>query len=596
MEHTTAVAVLCIAVAGVAAQWLSWRLRIPAIVLLFAVGLLVGPGLHILRPAEMFGDALRPLVGLAVAIVVFEGGLGLDVRELRAAGGGILRLTAVAVPVSFVLSSLAAHGLGGFGWGPSIVFGAITIVTGPTVILPLLRHVRLERRAASFLKWEAIVNDPVGAIVAAVLLAVLVARHHDTVGTVVLAVAGGLALAVALGVGAAFLVKALVHHDLAPEVLKTPILLAMTFGLYAVPNLVLDEAGLAAATIFGVTLANLRVTGLSELARFKEALVVLLVSALFIVLTAGLDRQLLLQLSWPVALLTAAMVFVIRPLCIGLATIGSDLSWQERILASWIAPRGIVAAAIAGVAGTQLVGAGYPGAEQILPAVFCLIAVTMVLHGFTLGPVARRLGLTLGNAPGLAIVGATAWTVDLAAALKRAHVPVLIVDTFPGALEQARDQAIPTLQAELLSTHGEEAWSEQRIDYLFAATADQIYNSLLSIRFAPELGRARVFQLGDPDLDPDDERGISRESRGQIIGDPPVCYSVFRKRHRDGWRFMVRDCQEEADSAVCLLTIAADGALGLVFAERAPYVVGRRELVHVPGPDARGVGPSATER
>ena len=584
MEHNTAIAVLCIAVAGIGAQWLAWRLRLPAIVLLFVVGLIVGPGLQIMRPDQIFGDALRPIVGLAVAVIVFEGGLGLDFRELRAAGGGILRLTAFAVPVSFALATAAAHWLGGLGWGAAMVFGAITIVTGPTVILPLLRHTKLERRAAAFLKWEAIVNDPVGAILTAVLLAVLVARHDESVGSVAMAVTAGLVVATALGVGAALLVKGLFHNDLAPEVLKTPILLALAFGVYSVSNLVMEEAGLAAATIFGIALANLRITGLGELARFKEALVVLLVSALFIVLTANLNRELLAGLSWPLALLTVAMVFVIRPLCIGLATIGSDLSWQERALASWIAPRGIVAAAIAGIAGAQLNGAGYPGGDQVLPAVFCLIAVTMVLHGFTLGPVARRLGLTLGNAPGLAIVGATGWTTDMAAALNGAGVPVVLVDKFRGALDAAQARGVPTLHAELLSTNGEEAWLEQPVDYLLAATPDQIYNSLVATRLAPELGRGRVFQLGDPELETDEELGISREARGQLLGDPPVPFSLFRRRQREGWRFVVRDSVKAPDDpAIRLLTIEADGSLGIVSTEAASRE-GVRELVHQPAP------------
>ena len=585
MEHTTAIAVLSIAVAGITAQWLAWRLRLPAIVLLFAVGLVVGPGLQIIRPTQMFGDALRPLVGLAVAIIVFEGGLGLDVRELRAAGGGILRLTAVAVPVSFGLATLAAHGLGGLGWGAAMVFGAITIVTGPTVILPLLRHTKLERRAAAFLKWEAIVNDPVGAIATSVLLAVLVARHDEGVGSVAFNVTAGLVVAAALGIGAAALIKALFRQDLAPEVLKTPMLLALTLGVYSVSNLVMDEAGLAAATIFGIALANSRIAGLSELARFKEALVVLLVSALFIVLTASLNRELLVDLSWPIALLTVAMVFIIRPLCIGLATVGSDLTWQERAVASWIAPRGIVAAAIAGVAGAQLGGAGYPGGDQVLPAVFCLIAATMVLHGFTLGPVARRLGLTLGNAPGLAIVGANAWTTDMAETLHRAGVPVLLVDKFPGALAAARSRNVPTLQAELLSVNGEEAWSEQAMDYLLAATPDQIYNSLVAIRLGPEIGRARVFQLGEAEMETDEDEGISRDARGQLLGDPPVSYALFRRRQREGWQFSVRESVAEdapADGTVRLLTIDSDGTLGLVSGESASRD-GVRELVHVPG-------------
>jgi len=513
MTQTVAVSVLCIAVAGVAAQWVAWRLKLPAIVLLFAVGLIVGPGLMILRPNATFGAALQPLVGLAVAIVVFEGGLALDVRELRAAGAGVARLTMVAPPISFVLSAAAAHFVARMGWTAALLYGAITVVTGPTVVLPLIRNTRLERRASSFLKWEAIVNDPVGALLAAMVLALMLAGGAAPAALAGL-LAGGLVASLALGIGGALLVRWLVHHDQVPEVLKTPMLLAMALGIYAVSNLVIDGAGLAAATIFGIALANLHIPGLAELARFKEALVVLIVSALFVVLTASLDRSLFSQLSWPVLLLTATMVFVVRPAAIALATLRSNLTWKERLLAGWIAPRGIVAAAVAGVAATKLASAGVSGAGQVMPAVFALIAATMVLHGFTLAPLARRLGLTLGERPGLAIIGATAWSTDLAAVLKEAGTPVLLIDTFPGALDSARQRRIPVLQAEILSEHGEDELAGRRIDYLLAATSNDVYNSLVCAKLAPALGRARVFQVAPAGGDIDGWVGLDREWRG----------------------------------------------------------------------------------
>ena len=198
MSHSVAIAVLCMAVAGVGAQWIAWRLKLPAIVLLFAVGLIVGPGLRVFEPSVAFGPALQPIVGLAVAIVVFEGGLALDVRELRAAGEGVLRLTMVALPISFVLAALAARLCAGMAWGAALLFGAITVVTGPTVVLPLLRNTRLERRASSFLKWEAIVNDPIGALLAAIVLSAMLA-HGGAGGSLAAELAEGLVLAAGLG-------------------------------------------------------------------------------------------------------------------------------------------------------------------------------------------------------------------------------------------------------------------------------------------------------------------------------------------------------------------------------------------------------------
>ncbi len=598
MAYSIAVAVLCIAVAGIAAQWAAWRWRLPPIVLLFAVGLVIGPGLQILRPAQDFGAAMRPLVGLAVAIVVFEGGLALNVRELRAAGEGVLRLTALALPISFVLSSAAAHWIAGMNWGPAVLFGAITVVTGPTVVLPLLRHTRLERRIASFLKWEAIVNDPVGALLAATVLSVLLTTGESH-GPLALELAAGLVVSVGLGVGAAFGVRWLFMHDQAPEVLKTPILLAAALGVYALSNLVMDEAGLAAATIFGITLANLRIPGLAELARFKEALVVLLVSALFIVLTASLDRALLAQVSWPVLLLTAAMMLLVRPAAILLATAGGGMTWRERALSGWIAPRGIVAAAVAGVASTQLSASGYQGAELVMPAVFALIAATMVLHGFSLGPIARRLALTLGDTPALAIVGVSDWTLDLAETLARADAAVLLVDTFPGALEEARRRSLQVLQAELLSEHGQHVLEGRRVDYVLAATQDDVYNSLICTRFAPELGRTRVFQLGLAGSEHDEWVGLSREWRGQVAGIPTLTFAGFQRRYREGWRFAALvqregETQSVPEGAVLLLIARPSGALQIVSPEGVEVTAGEGDHVVVFGPQSRKTGHDGT--
>ena len=563
MAETLAVGVLVVLGGGVAAQWLAWRFRVPAIVLLLAVGLLAGPVFGIIHPSRAMGGTLGPLVGLAVCIVVFEGGLALNIRELRAAGEGVLRLTVVALPISFVLGTIAARACTGMAWSAATLYGAITVVTGPTVILPLLRHTRLDRRAASFLKWEAIVNDPIGALLAAVVLDVATTQKagFEAMATTVVAGAG---FAVALGVGAALLVRFLFTRDLMPEPLKTPVLLSLAMGVYALGNLGVSEAGLIASTAFGMLLANLRVPGISELRRFKESLVVLIVSVLFITLAANLDRHVLAQLSWPLIGLTTVMLVVIRPAAIGLATLRSGLTWQERAITGWIAPRGIVAAAVAGVAGLRLQAAGVPGATLVMPAVFALITATVILHGFSLGPLARLLKLRLGTNPGLAIVGASDWSTDLAACLHEAGVSVLLVDTYPGALAPARALGVPVLQAELLSEHGEEALESRSIDWVLAATPNDIYNGLVCARLGGELGRERVFQTGPAGgLDP--HRWVSRDWRGKVLGVPPWEASALSSRHAAGWRFAVLTVEE--DGAV------PDGRVPLIYVRNGTLIL-----------------------
>ena len=560
---------LCVGFGGLVAQWIAWRFRLPAIVLLFAVGLAVGPGLGLLHPTASLGRFLQPAVGLAVAIVVFEGGLGLEFRELRAAGEGVLRLTAVALPINWVLGSAAAHWIGGLGWGAASLFGAITVVTGPTVVLPLLRHTRLQRRAASFLKWEAIVNDPVGAVLATLVLQALLAGRGggvSVVGHLALRIGLALGLSAALGVGTAWVLRWAFLRDHMPERLKTPALLVAAMTVYVLANLALEGAGLAAATVLGVALANMGVPGLSELRRFKESLVVLIVSGLFILLTADLSRATLAGLSWPVAGLTLAVLFVVRPAAIWLATLGSGLSVAERALAAWVAPRGIVAAAVAGVAGLKLQSAGYSGAELIVPCVFAVIAATMVLHGFTLRPLARRLRLTLSDAPGLAILGASDWTTDMAACLNQAGVPALLIDSFPGALDAAREAGTPVLQAELLSDSGMEALDGRAVDYLICTTPDAIYNGTVCARLAPELGRERVFQVSPGARRLNERRGMSRESRGKVLGEASWDVSLFEELYAQGFRFRLTEGATGIDD-MRVLGVHAGGEITVFSAE-----------------------------
>jgi hypothetical protein len=327
-------------------------------------------------------------------------------------------------------------------------------------------------------------------------------------------------------------------------------------GVYVLGNLGVSEAGLIASTVFGMLLANLKVPGIAELRRFKESLVVLIVSVLFITLAANLDRHVLTQLSWALIGLTTVMLILVRPAAIALATLRTGLTWQERAITGWIAPRGIVAAAVAGVAGLRMQEAGVEGASLVMPAVFALITATVILHGFSLGPLARLLKLRLGTNPGLAIVGASDWSTDLAARLHDAGVSVLLVDTYPGALAPARRLGLPLLQAELLSEHGEEALESRSIDWVLAATPNDIYNGLVCARLGGELGRERVFQTGPTGgLDP--HRWVSRDWRGKVLGVPPWEASALSSRYAAGWRFAVVTVEEDG--------VVPDGRVPLIY-------------------------------
>jgi NhaP-type Na+/H+ or K+/H+ antiporter len=519
LEDTILLLIVGLAVAGVFGQWLGWRLKIPSIIPLLLIGALIGPVAGIVKPSDTLGDVMRPAIGMAVAIIVFEGGLNLNLRELRSAGSGVLRLVTVALPLNWLLGTLATHWLAGLSWPIAILVGSILVVTGPTVIIPLLRQARLEPRSAAFLKWEAIVNDPIGATLTLLVLSYLTLATTMSGSSAILhlawktALGGGIAAAV--GLLLPFGIRTLFRRDLAPEYLKTPILLGGALAVYAAGEAIQPETGLIGATLFGVVLANIDVTGLQELKRFKESLTIFLVSGLFILLTANIDQKTVAMLSWPIAATTLAILFVARPLAIGLATIGARVSWKERLLVGWIGPRGVVAAAIAGIAGERLASAGYPDARLVLPLEFAVIASTVLLHGLSLAPIARWLGLASGGRGGLLIVGASSWSVALGKALRDAGMPVIVVDRSAPALKAARLAGLPTLRMEVLSAVGEEIIELQEFEHLLAATSDDAYNALICTRFASELGRERVYQIA-----PDAGRAryaTSREWRGKIV-------------------------------------------------------------------------------
>lgn len=596
MEHHIVAVVALIAVAGVVAQWVAWRTGLPAIVVLLAAGIAAGPGLGWLDPADTFGHLFQPLIGLAVAIIVFEGGLNLNLRELRAAGGGVLRLVALGAPLSWGLGAAAGHWLGGLSWPLAILFGAILIVTGPTVIMPLLRQARLHERPASYLKWEGIVNDPIGAVLAVLVLEFLSLQQHmgdgEAAGILAFNVVEGAVLALALGIGLPFAIRWAFRHSQAPEVLKTPILLASVLGIHTVCNLVQAEAGLIGATAFGVVLANIGITGLAELRRFKESLTVFLVSGLFIVLSANLDAETIGRVSWPILGATAAVMFVARPVSILISTIGADMPWRERALLAWIAPRGIVAAAVAGIATGRLQGAGYADAGLILPMVFSVIVATVVLHGLTIGPLARALGLAAKARSGLLVVGSSDWVVALARTVHALGVPVIVADRAGPALAEARRHGLETHATEVLSEDPESGLDLLEVDHVLAATRDDAYNALVCTRFAPEMGREQVHQIAPRSGAYTKADAATRDWRGRVVLREDAHHDHLAHLLKQGWSFrsipfrgkLPDACRPDADGWN-LLVVRPDGSLTVLSPEADAIVPAEGTLVRFAAPD-----------
>ncbi|MEL6679092.1 MAG: sodium:proton antiporter, partial [Pseudomonadota bacterium] len=459
-----------IGVLGVGSQWLAWRFSLPAIVLMLAAGLVAGPVTGVLNPAEDLGDLMRPMVAIAVAIILFEGGLTLNLKSLSDASLPVKRLVFVGAPVGWLLSTLTAHYAGGLSWESAVVFGGILIVTGPTVIQPLLRQAALASRPASILKWEAIVNDPIGALAA--VLAFEVVSAFATEGSLIGAAEHlivGIAVATVAGFAAGWAIVWTFQRGHVPEYMKVPVLFGAVLAVYAGSDMLLHESGLLAVTIMGLYIANSHLPSFAEILRFKEHATVLLVSGVFILLAASLTVEMLLLLDWRAVAFVAVTVFVARPLTVALSLIGTDLPRNERIMVAWIGPRGVVLVAVAGLFGTRLEELGVPDGPMLAPLSFALVAATVVLHGFSMAPLGRALGIGSKTAPGLLIAGGAPWTVGLAGVLKDAEVPVLIADRNWFRLRSARQAKVPVFFGEVLSEAAEHSLDPNAYAFVLAA-------------------------------------------------------------------------------------------------------------------------------
>ena len=449
----------------------------------------------------------------------------------------------------------------------------ILVVTGPTVIIPLLRQAKLTRRPAAILRWEAILADPVGALLAVFVYEVfLVSSGHHAADALALRVVA--ALVIGLGGGwfaGRALVRAFVHGHV-PEFLKIPVILTVVLVTYALSNAVLEESGLLTVTMLGLALGNSRIASLGEVKRFKETMTILLVSGVFIILTASLEPAALISaLDLRTLAFVLVLLLVVRPLSIWLSTIGAGLTLKERLLVGWIAPRGVVAVAVSGLFAGLLASRGIADGERLVPLAFAVVVATVVAHGFSIAPLARVLGLSSGGDAGLIIVGSGRFTVALAAKLKERDIPVMISDRNWARLRLARQAGIDTHYGEILSEVAEHTISLTSYSHLLAATDNDDYNALICTNFGPEIGRSNVLQIGrDKDETPESRQLMVTLGGRPFLGSAGGIHALDA-RVAGNWRISATTLSKEYDreahaadrpaDAVTLLVITSGGKL-----------------------------------
>lgn len=504
-----------IIILGILAQWLAWRIRVPAILPLIIIGLLVGPlstlwtddGLKLLEPIYnrekgigLFpGEYLFYFVSLAIGVILFEGGLTLKRREIQGVGPAIVKLITIGSLITFIGCGIAAHFIMGLSWAVAFQIAALVIVTGPTVIAPILQNVPLNRNVSTVLKWEGILIDPLGALVAVVVFefirtsdggAEFTSHAFVTFFQIIL-------IGLALGSLAALTLYQLIKLDAIPRFLLNVFTLAFVLGVFVLADFLAKESGLLSVVVMGMVMGNLDVPMLKEILNFKESLSVLLISILFILLAANIDMEQLELIirDWRSLALFGVVALVLRPAGVFASTINSELKFQEKIFISWVGPRGIVAAGIASLFGITLTRDGVAGAEYITPIVFMIVLGTVLLNATTARIFAKLLGVIQETSSGILIIGANQASRILAKYLVENNRYIVMVDSNESNIEKAREMGVEAIVSNIYSDDLSDQIELLDVGYLIAMTSNIDVNSYALKRYQKIFGEKGTFRL-----------------------------------------------------------------------------------------------------
>ena len=513
-------------VAGFACQWLAWRVKLPSILFLLLTGIVLGPALGLLDPDVVFGDLLEPLVSLAVAVILYEGSMTLKFSEIRGHGRVVRNLVTVGVVTTWIVATFSAHSLLGWDIYLAALFGAIVTVSGPTVIVPLLRTVRPANALSNVLRWEGILVDPLGAILAVLVFDFIIVTQTAATTSQLF---GTLALIVLTGAGLGALVGhtfgVILRKHWLPDYLRDYAALAMVILVFGLAESVATESGLLAVTIMGVWQANMRNLDLDDILDFKESLTIVLVAGLFIVLAARIEFESLTGLGLGAIGILLVLQFIAGPIRALVCSIGSEFNWPERAFLGWIFPRGIVAAAVSALFALRLEGLGYPGAENLVPMVFTIIVGTVVIQSLSGGLVARWLGIANPDPNGVLIVGANRIALAYADALRSAGHRVLVASTSWDGISKARMAGIPVFYGSAVSSYAERHLELIGLGRLLALSHRPGINELACVKYRYEFGRNSVYTVLHDSESSHEKHQVSGEAAGRLLFDGKLSMS-----------------------------------------------------------------------
>ncbi|MFQ3180517.1 MAG: NhaP-type Na+/H+ or K+/H+ antiporter [Polaribacter sp.] len=501
-----------IIILGILAQWVAWKFKIPAILPLILIGLLVGPiaaaylsedGSKWIEPIwngtkGLFpGDGLYYFVSLAISIILFEGGLTLKRSEIKNVGPVITKLITLGSAITFILAGLGAHYIFNLSWEISFLFSGLIIVTGPTVITPILRNIPLKKDVSTVLKWEGILIDPIGALVAVLVFEFIsVGGGGGFTKTALMEFGKILLFGTSFGFTFAHALAYAVNKKLIPHYLLNVVSLSTVLLVFVESEVFAHESGLLAVVVMGMVLGNSKLKNLKELLYFKESLSVLLISILFILLSASINiEDLMLLYTWKTIALFAIVVFVIRPLAVFSSTFKSKLKFNEKLFISWVGPRGIVAAGIASLFGSKLLKQGVEGAEYITPLVFMIVLGTVLLNATTARMFAKVIGVFLKTSDSILFVGASRPIRLIATHLKEKGKRVVLIDSNSNFIEQATNDGLEALKVDIYDDDLTDNIELNDVGYLIALTGSDMVNKYALNNFSEHLGEHGAYKI-----------------------------------------------------------------------------------------------------
>ncbi len=591
---------------GVGAQWLAWRIKVPSILLLLVFGIALGywitPDAVLNRLAGSEADfaprILFPIVSLSVAIILFEGGLSLRWGQLAGNAQVVLRLIAIASAMTWILTAMLGHWLLGLSWSVSWLLGAILMVTGPTVVGPLLRQIRPNRRLTSILQWEGILIDPVGAIAAVLVFDVIGHSADAPVIALIGMVLQTLLIGLAVGLIVASFLVIVVRKYWLPDYLHGAFFLVIALVAFGISNYFREESGLVAVTVLGIALANQKKVSVEHVLEFKENLRVLLIGCLFILLGSRLKLSQLAEIGWVGIPFLLALILVVRPLSVWVATIGCRLPKKERFFLGSVAPRGIVAASVASVFGLKLASLGSSietnavwaeEARMLGPITFSVILGTVAVCGLGAGPLARRLGLSEPDPQGIMFIGADPWVRELSLVLSKLNFTVMILDSNYSNFSAARMAGLNAHCVNALSEHVQESLELSGIGRVFAVTPNDEVNTLVVHEYLRMFSREGMFQLATQGKASARWQTIAENRRGRLLFETRATSSELNRLLFEGNTIKVTSIteafgmtefqQRHGEDAMVLMAITADGRLKIRTAQTPLQVIAGEQVI-----------------